>query len=326
MKLTRLCFVGMFVALGIASTALADWGTAAFATAHAEAPNRTPQTIIDIDDNFQPESEVDAVAINVGTFAAGLAHVKTGDLGVTVNLITNGTSFSGPPQNQGRIAATAEAIAQWKDTFVFSVPNKPDGTQYAVDFTITAHGSLDVNATLSPPHPIPGQVGFTGAYSGASVSATAQFFDFSAHPGDPGFGGVVLARGSHQINTFTGEDSFDPFPSDSTGHWVLTTGEINTYLFQLRLSATTLAALQPEGTESSALGDFFGSLHWGGIQSVRDAVTGELITDWTITAESGFDYSKSYEEQVPEPSSLGLIVALIGTSLARRRRHRGGRG
>jgi hypothetical protein len=52
-------------------------------------------------------------------------------------------------------------------------------------------------------------------------------------------------------------------------------------------------------------GDVSGSLHWGGIVSVKNAITGEVITDWTIESESGFDYSRPFG--VPEPSSAALV-------------------
>ena len=53
--------------------------------------------------------------------------------------------------------------------------------------------------------------------------------------------------------------------------------------------------------------EFQHTLRWGGIESVRDATTGEPITDWTITSDSGFDYSKPAD--VPEPTSAILLLS-----------------
>jgi hypothetical protein len=39
--------------------------------------------------------------------------------------------------------------------------------------------------------------------------------------------------------------------------------------------------------------NFSQTLAWGGISSVTDADTGQPITGWTITSQSGFDYSQA---------------------------------
>jgi hypothetical protein len=89
--------------------------------------------------------------------------------------------------------------------------------------------------------------------------------------------------------------------------------------FAIGSSMTVFAGAAAGDGLASADGDFFKSLHWGGIQSVTDAATGELLQDWTITSESGVDYSQPIG--VPEPSGaiLGLAGA-CGMSVRRRRR------
>jgi hypothetical protein len=54
--------------------------------------------------------------------------------------------------------------------------------------------------------------------------------------------------------------------------------------------------------------DFTHTLSWGGITQITDHATGAVIDDWTITSESGFDYSKPFP--VPEPSTL--VLAALG--------------
>jgi hypothetical protein len=66
-------------------------------------------------------------------------------------------------------------------------------------------------------------------------------------------------------------------------------------------------------------GDFFGSLQWAGIQSVTDEA-GNLISrdHWSITSESGFDYSQPFA--VPEPpTSVMLVLAAAAWCLRRGR-------
>jgi hypothetical protein len=62
----------------------------------------------------------------------------------------------------------------------------------------------------------------------------------------------------------------------------------------------------------------------GGIESVTD-VDGNVIPrdEWSIESESGFDYSRSWDEQqVPEPSNVLLLgTALCMKALRRNRRH-----
>ena len=66
------------------------------------------------------------------------------------------------------------------------------------------------------------------------------------------------------------------------------------------------------------VGEVGQSLTWGGLVGVFDLFTGEELNDWTMTSESGFDYSKPFG--VPEPASIALLgVALLPLLLERRR-------
>lgn len=58
---------------------------------------------------------------------------------------------------------------------------------------------------------------------------------------------------------------------------------------------------------------------WGGITSITDADTGALITDFTLTSASGFDYTQAFPSgpiAVPEPPSVLLLTAGLVASLA----------
>ena len=85
-------------------------------------------------------------------------------------------------------------------------------------------------------------------------------------------------------------------------------GEPVAHGFSVKLEGS-ISAVTPGAAEVS--GEFSNSLEWGGILSVRDAVTGVEVHDYTITSASGFDYTKSFDQQVPEPScTIMLIVGL----------------
>ncbi len=73
------------------------------------------------------------------------------------------------------------------------------------------------------------------------------------------------------------------------------------------------------GTASSVFNaSFEHTLEWGGITSVTRASTGEPIIDWSVTSESGFDYSQVFP--IPEPSVSILLFTAAATLVLRRRR------
>lgn len=94
---------------------------------------------------------------------------------------------------------------------------------------------------------------------------------------------------------------------------------------QSRVVSSAFGLVASAGTSdglADASADFANSLHWGGVLSVADAVTGARITDWTLTSASGTDYSRAIgfdSATVPEPGTLGLWIA-AGAVLWRSRR------
>ena len=70
-----------------------------------------------------------------------------------------------------------------------------------------------------------------------------------------------------------------------------------------------------------AIADASHTLTWGGIISVTNADTGELITDYTLTSASGFDYTHPFSGpipepgSVPEPSGIGLLASCLALML-----------
>ena len=73
-----------------------------------------------------------------------------------------------------------------------------------------------------------------------------------------------------------------------------------------------------EGGVSSIEANYSATLKWGGIESITDQSGNPIAReDWTIESESGFDYSRSFDEQqVPEPS--GAIMLRLGLSMLAR--------
>ena len=69
--------------------------------------------------------------------------------------------------------------------------------------------------------------------------------------------------------------------------------------------------------------DVSGSLHWGGVASVMDLAGNVIPRDqWTFVSDTGFDYAKSFEAQVPEPSGLALLIAAAMCAAGHRKKLR----
>jgi hypothetical protein len=75
-----------------------------------------------------------------------------------------------------------------------------------------------------------------------------------------------------------------------------------------------------DGGSSSFTADFSGSMKWGGVESVTDTAGNPIPTeDWMIESESGFDYARSFESQIPEPTSGALLMLALYKRLMPRR-------
>ena len=75
-------------------------------------------------------------------------------------------------------------------------------------------------------------------------------------------------------------------------------------------------------TEGAALAsvDASHTFSWGGITNVIDLSTGEPIADWTLTSDSGFDWT--HAAVIPEPTTSALaLLAFVGLVVYRRRIH-----
>jgi hypothetical protein len=72
---------------------------------------------------------------------------------------------------------------------------------------------------------------------------------------------------------------------------------------------------------AQAESDYGSTLLWTGVSSVLDA-NGQLVPDWVMRSGSGFDYSRSFVSQVPEPATVALMLAGLGVvgAAAKRRR------
>src|SRR5262249_52438595 len=87
----------------------------------------------------------------------------------------------------------------------------------------------------------------------------------------------------------------------------------NDLTVSLILSGDARSTTDPRAASSNTAtidGDFSGSLHWGGIQDVEDA-NHNILTGWTITSGSGFDYTQPYSVPEAGPSILFAQLFLV---------------
>jgi hypothetical protein len=76
------------------------------------------------------------------------------------------------------------------------------------------------------------------------------------------------------------------------------------------------SGLEPgDSVGGSAFALFSDTLRWGGISSVIDGNTGNMISNWTVTSQSGFDYSQPAPVAAPVPWPATLTLTAIGALL-----------
>jgi len=92
--------------------------------------------------------------------------------------------------------------------------------------------------------------------------------------------------------------------------------QIVTWVIQADAQSTVSArdVINHESGLAIGISDTSHTLTWGGIASITDVDTGELITDYTLTSASGFDYVHAFVAEpvsVPEPPSLWLLAPCL---------------
>ncbi len=233
------------------------------------------------------------------TFSMGNGNVITrasiGDIGVSATVSATSNKLG---QFAGFASARATASASWNDISVFEVAGVPPGQRYIVRSALQPDlQQFELNGRA------------VGEESTAFMNLVIKSFGVPL-PESP-YGGNLW--GSFDSEAFV--DTQFP-PALILLEEELLTGEPQRRGFSVELDGKAFVGFS--GGTAEATARFANSLKWGGILSVHDAVTGVEVHDYTITSASGFDYSRSFDEQqVPEPS--GAIMLLAGLSVLARR-------
>jgi hypothetical protein len=248
----------------------------------------------------------------VTAFADGTALAALGDFSLKASASVF-TDKQAPNGDTG--VATAVVNATNEDTIALRTETIPFGNSLLIRAKLTVDGSFVVDLPITPAHQDPFDPRLIVPASRGSVGGGLGIFASKGSFIDGGGPSATLA--GLCINLCVSGDGEMPPVEFVTWSFVTKNGELTPMSYGVELNVKALAST---GNEAVIIGNFTGSIHWGGIQSVEDAVTGEVINDWTITSQSGFDYSKSFEAQIPEPSSLMLLATALCAPLALGRR------
>ena len=208
---------------------------------------------------------------------------------------------------------TAQAVSTYYDNLTFITGS------YGSPITITASWNLkgattssvgaDGTGTVSNAYGLPAYV--------ESVANSQLYIAGAGFSGPP----VLWAQDYRYVYNLPGDSSttkFDPSPVVPLIFTAFSGIPFTLYMqLDAEASASVLSfdATTGNGGNAGATSDFSQTLLWGGISGVTDS-QGNPITDWTVTSDSGFDYSQPATE--PEPSTLLLLGISMAGLLQRR--------
>jgi hypothetical protein len=237
---------------------------------------------------------------------AAKARSEFGSLGVSLD----GFSFIDDSSNKQSYSTylSGSAQARFLDAAVIDAPERPAGRAFIVDTFCVFKGNIEAEVIRNVDI-----VEFnTGAFVDVHVklySPTNFKFTTIPHLPQPAGGNDI---GSFYVDESHRDDSLILPAGIINIRYVMLNGEpfVFDLVLEIAASVRSMAGYQQQGDTNAFFNAAYAdTLTWGGITKVTDFNTGEVITDWTITSESGFDYSKPFP--VPEPHSCGLLLGAV---------------
>ena len=212
----------------------------------------------------------------------------------------------------GSMLVGAQAIAEYHDDVTITLVNDPDpNAPVTMEGFVFLEGFAALEAVATggiDPNNVVARIG--GRLSGTNTSPTV-FGAIKKATGEI----TPIAPGSFNIL------DFNPIINFSYDFF---SGVPSPIFLKLEMSGAAeygdgSAATLSSGFAIASFEAHFGNtLRWGGITRVIDRRTGAEITDYRISAASGFDYTQTFP--VPEPGSLVLLLVGVGGFTCRRGR------
>lgn len=238
--------------------------------------------------------------------ATAYAYAAEGILraSVSANASTTGGVYDG---GRGQSYATA----RWDDSLTINaVTTTNDGSGYAM-------ATIDVSGNYG------GSLGSTNQWDTAEHLEAVKILGTGITQSTTGAyacGGWSLCD-YQDIASWGINNHFSSIPSVISVKIPVTFGSlINlTYVLDLTDLAFAHSGTAGTGTWAQAAVDYGHTLRWGGISGVYDS-TGALVSSYTATSASGFNYLSA--APVPEPQTYALLLAGLGlmTAIVRRRK------
>lgn len=224
----------------------------------------------------------------------GALHASVGG-----NILTK--SANGAPYYISTGSLRASAIASWYDTAIAQSNSLAFGQEIRIIGVLELNGELGAENHRT-------RINKANASAGVKLTGT----------------GIPVVSGFRREYTTPSSSINTPAPQFIPLNVVMKVGlphEI-TYTLEVQVAgdASSDAAVSPGFADIAAYGYFANTLKWGGITSVTDVATGNVVSEWAITAASGFDYSQPYP--VPEPATIPLLLFTAAMAAARFRQRK----
>jgi hypothetical protein len=292
-----LVVVGMVASALVQSAQAASLRAAGLAQASTETPN---QELLDVTQAVGPIDQGTSAG-SAATDTEGVVHAQLNYGLVSLSAFCEARLPTPPPIGGETVLGSGNVIGEWSDEFTIHPPSPALATTPAtIVFSLLLHG-----------------IG-TADGAGANQSGTFASYRLDASIGNCVSGCSFAQQGSWTDNGPAGGGLV--FSGDPVTGLVGVSVPVQFSLpiplhVKLIVSAQAIASSDSFATAS---GEFGHTLEWGGISEVRDAQQ-NLVTGYSVTSNSGVDWSKP----VPEPGCGALngvaVVSLAALRAATRR-------
>jgi hypothetical protein len=250
---------------------------------------------------------VDFVTL-AGSAAASLKNRKLGVDGFAAANVTYPSDGLLPQQYVNTVASvTDEAFLYDLVTFV-PTDRSLIGQPFDIETGWHLKGSLfataNVGTSVAPPNTfvpygMQDDAGATLTVSGTGVKLTGPADQF-----------VEGYNGYDNDHSTTIVAKYDDVPVEIAGTWGVRMPIQYQLTLLLEADASTNDLYLQQGANALTNADFSHTLLWGGISTITDAGGNPITSGWTVTSDSGTDWSQPGVE-VPEPPSLLISVVAV---------------